>query len=211
MQSCSTHTHSECCSKNYCPTLSLRSCQCCPCSIAASRLNFIGSQNRYKNYQVSIYVVLKGHGWTAGGNLLGYVVLVAACWLSLNFLKVKDFPSLKTTGMPGRETSGILDGILPTATLSNTQTSDMNNRRWKLLKIQRAHASHLRNLGAQLGQQQWCRNWEGEDLVLWVILRTLCKGTLKRKITFNRLHYFNRMHYSSICTSPENCKRLSHF
>lgn len=45
--------------------------------------------------------------------------------------------------MPGRETSGILDGVLATATLSNTQTSDTINKRRKLKKIQRAHASLL--------------------------------------------------------------------
>lgn len=56
--------------------------------------------------------------------------------------------------MPGRETSVILNGVLPTATLSNTQTSDTNSKRWKLLRIQRAHASHLWNLGAATGVQE---------------------------------------------------------
>lgn len=56
--------------------------------------------------------------------------------------------------MPGRETAVMLDRVLATATLSNTQTSDTNSNRWKLLRIQRAHENHLWNLGAATAVQE---------------------------------------------------------
>lgn len=46
----------------------------------------------------------------------------------------------------------MLDGVLPAAGLSYTQTSDRKNNRWNLLKIQKVHASNSWNLGAWLGQ-----------------------------------------------------------
>lgn len=132
------------------------------CSKQTTAPRFIGPQNRSKNHQVNVYVALKEYGWEAGENLLSFVIWLHAV-LSLNSLKVTDFPTLKTNYVLGRKTCGILNGVLPTATLSNTQTSSMNNNNWKLVKIKGAHASHSWNFGAQLGQQlRNCRNWEGE-------------------------------------------------